>query len=232
MRVLSEESAAYYSSRHPCLRIIVQPNMMDLNRIIKASERTPSNKPNKPFIFYVGRLVRQKNIEFLIDAFDNASKHIPHDLIIIGYGPLKGELVKQANNAASANRIHFLETSEHNYWYMKEAAIFPMTSIWEGHPLTMIEAMSLGTPVISLDFHAGPKHLIGNNERGVIVKERSPTIFSMEIVRLINDSKQASALSNAALEFVSKELDIKNNFHEYINTFVLRDTVFNTKKEL
>ena len=224
MRVLSDESGTYYKSRHPNMHIIVQPNMMDLVRIKNASLNAPKYQPAKPFIFYVGRLVSQKDVHFLINAFNEASEYIPHDLIIVGYGPLKSKLVEQAKLTAASNRIHFLENSDSNYWYMKEAAIIPMTSIWEGHPLTMIEAMTLGTPVVSLDFNAGPKHLIGDNLRGIIVKERSPTIFAKEIIELISDSTKVSALSRAASKFVLEELDIKRNFHKYINSFLSKNT--------
>ncbi|MBU3542211.1 glycosyltransferase [Polynucleobacter sp. MWH-Loch1C5] len=224
MRVLSDESETYYKSRHPNVHIIVQPNMMDLVRIKNASLNVPKYQPVKPFIFYVGRLVRQKDVQFLITAFNEASEYIPHDLIIVGYGPLKSKLVEQAKLTAASNRIHFLENSDSNYWYMKEAALFPMTSIWEGQGLTIIEAMVLGTPVVSLDFNAGPKYLIGDNERGIIVKERSPSVFAKELIELINNPDKAFSLASAASRFVSDEIDIKRNFHKYINSFLIRNT--------
>ncbi len=49
-----------------------------------------------------------------------------------------------------------------------------MTSVWEGFPATLVEAMVLGTAVLSVDCESGPAELIQNEVNGLLVKERAP----------------------------------------------------------
>lgn len=79
-----------------------------------------------------------------------------------------------------------------------------MTSIWEGFPATLVESMSLGTPVLSLNCESGPGEIISNRHDGILIQERNPKIIASAIVELLTHSDFRHSLASNALETVKK----------------------------
>jgi glycosyltransferase involved in cell wall biosynthesis len=96
--------------------------------------------PGPPVVLGVGRFTRQKNFALLIEAFALARKSRPLRLIIEDVD-LPG---------FDANPFRF----------MRHAAVYVLSSDWEGLPTTLIEAMACGTPVVSTDCESGPHEIL------------------------------------------------------------------------
>ena len=220
-RVLSQETFDYYNQSLGDTKVTFMPNFMDLERIVKLSEHKTPTGINFPYIFYIGRFTSQKNISFLIRAFASISRNIMHSLIIVGYGPERDALQDLINILGMQDRILIKENSILNFKLMREADIFPMTSLWEGMPLTMIEAMIIGTPIICKNFKAGPTYLLGNSERGKVVDTESEVEFGLQILKCLRNRKVMHLRSEAAKIFVNEKIDIKKNFNKYIESFLL-----------
>ncbi len=116
------------------------------------------------YISFVGSLVHRKGVEYLIKAFmsiDNTSLR----LIIVGDGP-NGDIFKEM--AKGDSRIEFLGYKKDAVSYIKASDLFILPSLYEGLPNVVIEAMSVGTPVIATNVSGIPE-LIENNVNGLLV---------------------------------------------------------------
>ncbi|MBR9756702.1 MAG: glycosyltransferase family 4 protein [Algicola sp.] len=122
------------------------------------------------YILYYGRLDdAHKNISLLIQAY-NQSK-LPEaniKLLILGSGKDLKTLQEQANNM-----IVFKPFTPNPFPYIKHAKFCCLTSRYEGFPMVIIEALSVGTPMLSVDCNSGPKEVIVNRQNGLLVKNNN-----------------------------------------------------------
>ena len=104
-------------------------------------------------VTYVGRLSAEKDIDLLIDQFAIAKDVVPNlHLMIIGKGSAQAELEKQARQLGIRNSITFTGpvAYENVANYLAAADLFATASVTEVHPLTVIEAMAAGLPVVAI----------------------------------------------------------------------------------
>jgi len=108
--------------------------------------------PKEKTILYVGRLVRHKRLDSLIDAFSLLAADFPdYRVKIIGPGAEKASLQEKAQANGLGERIQFQDTLDTQALYeeFRKAAVFVLPSDQEGFGMVMIEAMAAGTPVIA-----------------------------------------------------------------------------------
>ncbi|MQA30965.1 MAG: glycosyltransferase [Luteitalea sp.] len=109
--------------------------------------------PDAVVIGHVGNLLPVKNHALLISAFDEVSKREPSSaLLIIGAGPLQGELELQVASKGLTERVKFLGLrSDVPRLLMGAVDVFMFPSLWEGLPLAVIEAQAAGLPIVLSD---------------------------------------------------------------------------------
>lgn len=115
-----------------------------------------------PVILGVGRLSEQKNFPMLIDAFARLRERRRARLIILGQGPEQASLERQAVCTGYGADIAFPGFVENPFSYMSKAAVFALSSDWEGLPTALIEAMACGASVVSTDCPSGPAEILEN----------------------------------------------------------------------
>jgi glycosyltransferase involved in cell wall biosynthesis len=146
-------------------------NMMDVERNVKSSlEELPENykelfkgeMKEKIFNFInVGRLTRQKGQWFLIRSFRRVvDKYKDARLFILGEGDLRGELEDLIQKLDLNENVFLLGGQENVFPFLKNSDCFVFTSLWEGLPLSLIEALSVNLPVISADCKTGPREVL------------------------------------------------------------------------
>ncbi len=144
---VSEELAREAAEIEPSARskVRVLPNSIDADTLRRA---VPRRHP-RPYIVFIGRLVREKGVHCLLEAFGNARVE-GVDLLIAGAGREEQSLREQARSGAARDRIHFLGClpREDCYSLLKSALFLVLPSEREGHPLVAIEALMAGKPVI------------------------------------------------------------------------------------
>ena len=126
-------------------KMCVLPNSVDGAELRRAAPRLHP----RPYVAFIGRLVKEKGVDTLIEAFANARVE-GVDLLIAGPGREERTLREQAMAAAAGDRIHFLGCVPRAECYslLKSALFVVLPSEREGDPLVAIEARMAGTPLI------------------------------------------------------------------------------------
>jgi glycosyltransferase involved in cell wall biosynthesis len=137
---------------------------------VHASLNHPWFGPDQlPVILAVGRLTKQKDFPTLIRAFAQVLPTRPARLMILGEGvdrPMLEALVKQLGLQDHVSLPGFVENP---YAYMKRAALYVLSSRWEGLPTVLIEALYCGQPIVATDCPSGPREILAGGQHGVLV---------------------------------------------------------------
>ncbi len=152
----------------------------------KESGDMPEILQNKKYILSYGRLDDTiKDFKFLIESFSQ-SKVWEKDfqLVILGDGKDKEMLQNLALSKSCAKQILFLPFTKSPFEIIKNAHCITLTSKYEGFPMVLVESLSLGTPVVSLDIISGPSEIVQHQKNGLLIAERSLPLFS-EALRTI-----------------------------------------------
>lgn len=125
-------------------------------------------------IITAGRLVRQKDHHTLLDAFAKTRLHVPSKLLVLGEGPLQGELMRYAKELHINEHVFFLGFQANPYIYMAHADLFVLTSIHEGFSHVIAEALATGLPVVATDCQSGPREVLDNGRFGRLCRVGDP----------------------------------------------------------
>lgn len=143
----------------------------------KADAQLPFLK-TRPLVCSVGRAVREKGYDRLIDAAIRLTKEgHAFDLAIVGDGDCFEALSEQVKQASAEEYIHLLGFRENPYPVMKAADMFVCASRQEGLSTVVAEAMILGTPVISTQVSGAEEMLGEQNEYGLVVPNSAQGVY-------------------------------------------------------
>jgi glycosyltransferase involved in cell wall biosynthesis len=151
-----------------------------------------------PVILATGRLEAQKDFTMLINAFAKVRKHQPARLMILGTGSQRlqlEELIRQLDLEADVALPGFVDNP---YAYMSRAAVFALSSNWEGLGNVLIEAMASGVPVVSTDCKSGPAEILDDGKYGDLVPVGDTQAMADAILRVL--SGQIKAIDPTWLE--------------------------------
>lgn len=123
-----------------------------------------------PVLVAAGRLMKQKDYPSMLAAFAKVRAVRPARLIILGEGPLLAELEALAADLGIADSVRFAGFKMNRFSYMARADILLLSSVTEGFPNVLVEAMACGTPVISTDCAGnGPREILGEHLAAALV---------------------------------------------------------------
>ena len=142
----------------PASKISVIGNAIDEARLTRLSTEAPPFPLPDDFLLGMGRLVPNKNFSLVLEAYAAASEAPP--LVLLGQGPEEDALRAQAARLGIEDRIQFAGFIENPYPIMARARALVTASRAEGFPNTIIEAITLGCPVIATDCPYGPADVI------------------------------------------------------------------------
>lgn len=121
-------------------------------------------------VLTVGGLRPQKNQEMLIRSFKLAmDQGLSARLTIVGEGPERVELEKLIAELGLSDRVRMVGLSANPYPYFRAADLFVLSSLYEGNPLVLIEALIIGTPIVSTDCPSGPREILLDGQLGTLV---------------------------------------------------------------
>jgi glycosyltransferase involved in cell wall biosynthesis len=131
----------------------------------------PWFKPGEhPVILGVGRLQEQKDFPTLIRAFAKVRQACPSRLVILGYGPDRPQLEALVQELGITEDVDMSSGFVKNpFPYMKKASVFVLSSAWEGMSNVIIEALAVGTQVVSTNCKSGPAEILDHGKYGALV---------------------------------------------------------------
>ena len=125
--------------------------------------------PGVPVICAAGRLQRQKDFPTLIRAFAQVRARQPCRLLILGEGNARPRLTALIAELGLADQVALVGFQVNPYPFLARAALFVLSSAWEGSPNVLTEAMALGIPVVATDCPSGPAELLDGGRYGPLV---------------------------------------------------------------
>ena len=130
-----------------------------------------------PVILGAGRLTQQKDFPTLFRAFTRVRQQRRVRLIVLGEGPLRTDLEALARTLGIAADVALPGFVDNPFAYMARAAVFALSSAWEGLPGVLVEALAVGCPVVSTDCPSGPAEILAGGTYGRLVPVGdSPTL--------------------------------------------------------
>jgi glycosyltransferase involved in cell wall biosynthesis len=154
------------------IRVIYNPVVTDdLRQKANLSVDHPWFGPGKlPVVLAVGRLTAQKDFASLIKAFAIVRQnHYLARLLILGEGEQRPVLEELIQNLSLGSDVSMPGFVSNPYSFMTNAALFVLSSRWEGLPGVLIEAMACGTPLVSTDCPSGPHEILAEGKYGRLV---------------------------------------------------------------
>lgn len=141
---------------------------------------------DKPVIVAVGRLTEQKDYPTLLRAFARARQSRDCRLIILGDGELKPELERIACELGVDDAVSLPGFSQNPYAYLARADVYVLSSLFEGLPNVLIEALACGAPIVSTDCKSGPSEILSDGKWGKIVPVGDAEAMARAIVEQID----------------------------------------------
>lgn len=151
-----------------------------------------------PVVVGAGRLAREKDFATLIRAFAQAVQTVPARLIVFGEGRLRAELEALAQTLGVADRVSLPGYCQDCARQVAQADLFVLSSLYEGLPNVLVEAVCAGTPCVSTRCQSGPTEILLDGAGGDLVPPEDVAALGQAIVRNLSDRAYALAHRDAA----------------------------------
>jgi 1,2-diacylglycerol 3-alpha-glucosyltransferase len=185
--------------------IEIVPNGIDLEPFQNPRTRHTRAELGLPesskVMIYVGRIAPEKNLTFLLRAFTVVNQELPKTyLLLVGDGPEIDNLRDQAQKSGIGEKVIFTGCVEYEdvAGYLSMADAFVTASVTEVHPLSVIEAMAVGLPVLGIE-SPGVGDTVVDEVNGFLTKHDLAE-FSLKMFRLMSENDLRARLAKKALE--------------------------------
>lgn len=154
-----------------------------------------------PVILGAGRFERQKAFPDLVRAFARMPGRSDQRLMILGDGSARRELEQLIGELGLDGAVALPGFQPNPYPFLARAALFVLSSAWEGSPNVLTEAMALGTPVVSTDCPSGPAEILAGGRYGPLVPVGEPNALAAAMTATLGQPLPSSTLRAAVGEY-------------------------------
>jgi glycosyltransferase involved in cell wall biosynthesis len=154
-----------------------------------------------PVLVGSGRLREQKDFPTLLKAFARVRAQLRCRLLILGEGEERPALEAEIAALGLQDDVALPGFVENPYAYMRGAALFVLSSRWEGLPTVLVEAMACGCPVVATDCPSGPAEILEDGALGQLVEMADPEALAQAIMAELNAPTPAEQLEARAGHF-------------------------------
>lgn len=127
-----------------------------------------------PVVLAVGRLTHQKDFPTLLRSFGQLRQRRPARLMLLGDGEERPRLEALIAELGLTEDVRIMGFLTNPYPYYAAASLFVLSSLWEGLPAVLLEAMVFGLPIVSTDCPSGPRELLDAGRLGALVPVEDP----------------------------------------------------------
>lgn len=198
----------------PADRIFIKPNFL-IDPCIKYDDLEISSEKINRFLF-VGRISNEKGIEDLIRCWMERS--IPAELWIAGDGPLMKKMQKKSKGEKSIKWLGQCEKKEVLKLLSNSKALLFPTKCYEGMPLIILEAMSMGCPVISSDI-GNPKNMIDHKFNGLLFEPGKMADLYKNISWIISNPKNSRKLGENSRKKYEELYTPEKNYNTLLSIY-------------
>lgn len=175
-----------------------------INLIVKQPEDIVVTEGSKLVLGTVGRLTEQKGYSDLLNAMSIVLNEIPDlYLFIIGDGHLSEQLKNQSSALGINNKVCFTGSIENVQDYYEIMDIFVSSSLWEGLPTVLMEAMAAGVPIVATDID-GSRDLVVEDQSGWLGQPANPNSLAKAIIKACRSPEMRKKYALAGLETAKK----------------------------
>lgn len=161
----------------------------------------------------VGRLEKQKNFSLLLDVAADVLRKINNvKFIVLGDGSLKSELENKMKNLNLNNKFEFLGYKENIYNYINHFDLMIQTSLWEGMPYVLLEAMALGKTIVTTTSKelSGVNEVVVDGETGYLVNDNYQERLIILLLSLLDNKDKLSEFGKNAKKRIEKNFTEEN----------------------
>jgi glycosyltransferase involved in cell wall biosynthesis len=161
-----------------------------------------------PVILGIGRLEPQKNFLNLVTAFAQVRKIRPAKLMILGEGSEREQIKARVHELGIADDVALPGFVQNPHAYTARAAVFVLSSIWEGLSNVLIEALAIGTPAIATDCNYGPSEVLDSGRYGELVPVGDSEALAQAILKVLSGRKKeidARWLDQFTVEYAAQQ---------------------------
>lgn len=153
---------------------------------------------DRPSILAVGRLIKVKNYDLLINSFADIADNTKAILYILGEGSERPHLEDLIQQSGLTSRVKLLGFDKNPFKWMSKVDLFVLSSNNEGMPGVLVQALACGACCISTDCKTGPKELIEDGHNGFLVEVGDRKALSSKMQQLLHDRSLASQFRSRA----------------------------------
>ena len=205
-------------------KIVVIPNGVNINNFKtgnRDARRINYAAPDEKIVFYIGRLVREKGVQVLLDAAPEIlANHPQTKFVISGKGPYEPSLKHQAAMLGISNRVYFTgyinDDVRNSLYSWSDVAVFP--SLYEPFGIVALEAMAAGTPVVVSDC-GGISEIVRHGEDGLKANTGNSHSLAQNILAILKQPELGNKLRETAYRRVLNEFNWKNIARRTASTY-------------
>ena len=200
--VQTREIKEWFNRYNNSIHIIANPA-----EVIQESTEAGSeiSLPPGKRIVAMGQLSPQKGFDLLLDVFANIHRTYQEwNLIILGTGPLREDLISQAGQLGIERFLHLPGMVANPFSVLKECDLFVLSSRYEGFPNALLEAMACGLPVVSFECPSGPGEIIQNGVNGILVPAEDTVALERALYELIENKQLGERLGSEATKICER----------------------------
>lgn len=195
--------------------LIDSKSNFDINKVKEIKE-----KYNKKIIFAIGRHVKYKGFEYLLEAMKSVENSV---LLLGGTGPLSKDFKEYILKNNLQDKIKLLgkvaDNELGNYYEACDLFVLPSIMQSETFAVVQLEAMKHSKPVINTNLGTGVNYVSINNKTGLTVKPKNSEELANAINKLLNDDNLRETLGQNAQKRVKEIFDINKVKEKYINFY-------------